>query len=117
IKDTVFGNVGSIIMFRLGMQDAEELVKEFSPQFSTKDMVNLGIRDIYVKLCIDGKTSKPFSASTLTLPKCDYDHSSEIIKNTRSRYARKVSEVESLFEKQNKRYKMTDEFNFEEPII
>lgn len=117
IRDTIFGNVGSMIMFRVGMQDAEELLKEFNPPFTGKDMVNLGIQDIYVKLCIDGKTSKPFSARTLSFPEFDFDYSNEIINSSRTKYAKKVEEVEDSFEKLNTGGKFTQEINFEEPIL
>lgn len=117
IRDTVFGNVGSMVMFRVGMQDAEELLKEFSPPFSSKDMVNLGVMDIYVKLCVDGKTSKPFSAKTTPFPKFDYDFTKEIIKESRSKYAKRSTEVQKNFEKQNHGGKFIEKLNFEEPLL
>ncbi len=69
IKSAVLGNVGTIISFRLGAFDAQymmkELFKEYQPIFSIGDYVNLPNYEIYLKLMIDGKPSKPFSASTI----------------------------------------------------
>lgn len=65
VRDAVFGNVGTMVMFRVGAFDAEVLEKEFAPQFTAEDLVNLGIYQIYLKLMIDGVGSQPFSATTL----------------------------------------------------
>ncbi len=65
VRDAVFGNVGTIIAFRVGATDAEYLEKEFEPIFMTNDLVNLAKYNVYLKLMIDGMTSDAFSASTL----------------------------------------------------
>ena len=65
IKDAVLGNVGTIIAFRIGAQDAEIFAQEFAPEFSVTDFTNLPNYHIYLKLMIDGKMSRPFSAATL----------------------------------------------------
>jgi len=65
VKDAVFGNVGTLISFRIGARDAEELEKEFSPEFSQDDFVRLPPHVFYVRICIDGATSRPFSADAL----------------------------------------------------
>ena len=65
VRDAVFGNVGTMVTFRVGAFDAEVLEKEFSPQFTAEDLVNLGIYQVYLKLMIDGVGSQPFSATTL----------------------------------------------------
>jgi len=69
IKSAVLGNVGTIISFRLGAFDAQymmkELFNEYQPIFSIGDYVNLPNYHIYLKLMIDGKPSKPFSATTI----------------------------------------------------
>ncbi len=67
IQDAIFGNVGTIISFRVGYRDAEILMKELSPVFDVSDLINLPNYSIYVKLMIDGVPSKPFSATTLGL--------------------------------------------------
>ena len=65
VRDSVFGNVGTIITFRIGAEDAEFLEREFLPEFTAEDLVNLGKYNIYIKLMIDGVTGSPFSAETL----------------------------------------------------
>lgn len=65
VRDAVFGNVGTMIVFRVGANDAEFLEKEFSPEFLAPDFVNLPNYNIYLKLMVDGVTSRPFSAATL----------------------------------------------------
>lgn len=72
IRAAVFGNVGTLISFRVGATDAQYLAKEFKPTFNETDLVNLGNYDIYLKLMIDGITSKPFSARTLEPPEGGY---------------------------------------------
>lgn len=65
VRAAVFGNVGTMLSFRVGSYDAEVLEKEFAPQFTSEDMVNLGFAQIYLKLMVDGISSAPFSATTL----------------------------------------------------
>lgn len=65
VKAAVFGNVGTMVVFRVGAEDAEFLEKEFMPRFTQTDLVNLPKYNIYLKLMIDGITSDPFSARTL----------------------------------------------------
>jgi len=65
VKAAIFGNVGTFVVFRVGAEDAEWLEKEFAPEFMANDLVNLGKYNIYLKLMIDGITSKAFSAVTL----------------------------------------------------
>ena len=88
VRDAVFGNVGTIISFRVGAEDAEYLEKEFSPEFYATDIVNLAKYNIYLKLMIDGLAGRPFSA--VTLPPIDSEKESnreEIIRFSRERYA------------------------------
>jgi len=65
IRDAVFGNVGSIISFRVGASDAEFLVKQFAPVFNENDLVNIDNFNAYAKILINGQTSKPFNIKTL----------------------------------------------------
>jgi hypothetical protein len=66
IRAAIFGNVGTIISFRIGANDAEYLAKEFFPVFAQDDLVNLPRYHMYLKLMIDGGTSLPFSASSIS---------------------------------------------------
>ncbi len=69
IKAAIFGNVGTMIIFRVGAEDAKYLVQEFEPTFDETDLVNLPKYHMYLKLMIDGATSLPFSA--VTVPMCN----------------------------------------------
>ena len=96
VRDAVFGNVGTIITFRVGASDAEFLEKEFEPEFMVQDIVNLPNYHIYLKLLSDGVASRPFSAHTLPPFKIPSTAVSEeeIINTSRNRYARPRSVVE-----------------------
>lgn len=61
IRDSVFGNVGSISSFRVSSEDAEYLEKQFSPVFSAKDLMNVDNLNCYVKMLSSGRPVKPFS--------------------------------------------------------
>ena len=65
LRDAVLGNVGTIIAFRMGIMDADLIAKEFYPDFTAGDLVNLPNYHIYLKLMIDGVVSNSFSAVTL----------------------------------------------------
>jgi hypothetical protein len=65
VRDAILGNVGTIISFRLSLTDAEILDSEFRPEISALDLVSLPNYHIYVKVMIDGKVSRRFSAVTM----------------------------------------------------
>ena len=67
VRDAIFGNVGTLVSFKVGLEDAKFLAEEFYPKFSQEDLINLPCYSIYLKLMIDGKTSKPFSGDSLRL--------------------------------------------------
>jgi len=95
VRDAVFGNVGTLVCFRVGAEDAEFLEKEFSPEFVAQDLVNLAKYDIYLKLMIDGLAGRPFSARTLTpFLKPESSNKEKIIKVSRERYGTPRQEVE-----------------------
>jgi CxxC-x17-CxxC domain-containing protein len=92
----VFGNVGTLICFRVGAADAEKLVLEFAPFFTEEDLVNLPAFAIYLKLMIDGVASDPFSAATLPPLFGDFrtNNRDKVIAVSRERYANPRAEVE-----------------------
>lgn len=95
VKSAVFGNVGTMITFRVGATDAEIFEKEFAPIFTMDDIVNLSAFQIYLRLMIDGQGSKPFSARTLDpIQKPPHSFSSDVISHSREVYGRKKAEVE-----------------------
>jgi CxxC-x17-CxxC domain-containing protein len=94
VKPAVFGNVGTIICFRVGAEDADFLVKEFTPKFIEEDLVNLPKFTIYLKLMINGVASAPFSASTLPPISKETHSTDEVIRFTRENYTSPADDVE-----------------------
>lgn len=97
VAAAVFGNVGTMIAFRVGAADAELFEKEFFPTFIQEDLVNLSKYEIYLKLMIDGVTSAAFSARTLPPIKLDPDATpvrEKIIKVSRERYSKPREVIE-----------------------
>jgi type IV secretory pathway TraG/TraD family ATPase VirD4 len=95
ILAAILGNIGTLICFRIGASDATVLEQEFFPVFNSEDLVNLPQYHIYLKLLIDGTASRPFSATTLPLPKRNHSCKQEIIDLSRSTYARERKIVET----------------------
>lgn len=94
VQQAVLGNVGSMISFRLGGDDALKLKSEFAPIFDTKDLINLGIGEFYIKMTIDGESYDPFSAETLkVLPATHPSYRERIIDASRAKFAGHVDEV------------------------
>lgn len=95
-RETVFGNVGSIITFRLGADDASYIAKELAPRFSANDVMNLGVRELYTKMSIVGMVTPAFSALTVNVD--DPDPRSDIpkrcIEASRKKFATPVAEVQ-----------------------
>ncbi|NCN95032.1 type IV secretory system conjugative DNA transfer family protein [Candidatus Wolfebacteria bacterium] len=95
VQAAIFGNVGTLTCFRVGAEDAEFLEKEFLPEFSATDLVNLSKYGVYLKLMIDGVASKPFSAETLEPLKPDVESLKDvIIENCRRRFSTSRKAVE-----------------------
>jgi hypothetical protein len=88
VHQAVLGNCGSIITFRIGGEDAVKLKPEFAPLFEVKDMINLAVGEIYIKMTIDGESYDPFSAETLrVLPPTHPSYRDEIIAASREKYS------------------------------
>lgn len=96
LRDAVFGNVGSMVSFQVGSDDAEDLSLQFEEMVTQNDILSLPKYHAYVRLMIDGISSKPFSVSTLAPPKIEQDEKRvEIIRElSRERYAQKRKDVE-----------------------
>lgn len=99
----VLGNTGTTVSFRVGGADAEVLEYEFAPIFKVKDMINLGKREFYIKLMIDGEAYDPFSAETLkVLPPNHPSYKKEIIASSRQQYAIPVEAARQLIIEEEK---------------
>ena len=95
VRDAVFGNIGTLISFRVGAEDAEYIEKEFVPEFTAQDIVNLAKYNVYLKLMIDGVAGRPFSAETLIpFPGPEVSNKEKIINVSRERYGTPRKEVE-----------------------
>jgi len=99
VRDAIFGNVGTIICFRIGADDAEFLEMEFDPTFTMNDLVNLPKFNIILKLMINGVASTPFSANTLPPIAVRTDNEEKVIMVSRERYANERTIVEEKIHK------------------
>lgn len=120
VKATAFGNVGSMIVFAVGGDDAAYLEKEFAPTFSADDLINLNTREMYFKMSVNGKLTPPFSARTIDVPRPTTDFSAEIINRSQLTYGRNRVAVENEI----KRWSESTDYvgsgaknDFPEPIV
>lgn len=95
VRDAVFGNVGTMISFRVSADDAPILGKQFEPQFEPNDLLQMHNRNFIINMVIKGEKSPAFSATTLTIPPAQTNYLEHIIENSRQIYAKTRSEVES----------------------
>jgi len=95
IRDAVFGNVGSLISFRIGAQDAEYVAKEMEPVYSEADLINVDKFNAYLRLIIDNTPTRPFNIETIldrTLPNAELG--AQIKQYSRLKYGRAKAEVD-----------------------
>lgn len=90
MRDAVFGNVGSIMSFKIGAEDAEYMAKEYAPVLSEQDVIGIPNFNCYVKLNINNTTSRPFSLSTIYDESGRNEKMASLIKEySRMKYGRK----------------------------
>ncbi|OGF59256.1 hypothetical protein A3I28_01870 [Candidatus Giovannonibacteria bacterium RIFCSPLOWO2_02_FULL_43_37] len=94
IKKAVFGNVGTMCSFRIGSDDGEYMEKQFAPVFAANDLLNIDNLNAYVKLLIDGQTSKPFNMFIPFPPKGSAEIAQYLKDLSRQKYSRPREEVE-----------------------
>ncbi|HSW81134.1 MAG TPA: type IV secretion system DNA-binding domain-containing protein [Candidatus Saccharimonas sp.] len=94
VRAAVFGNVGTTICFRISPEDAPMLSKQFTPQFTPEDIIEMANRHFIISMVIKGEKAPAFSATTLTLPPVQTDFSPQIVESSRLHFARQRSEVE-----------------------
>jgi len=95
VRNAVFGNVGTMICFRVSADDSPILAKQFEPQFEPNDLLQMHNRSFVINMVIKGEKSPAFSARTLQLPPPQIDNTGRIIENTRRLYSRNRAEVEA----------------------
>jgi hypothetical protein len=122
IKKTVFGNVGSMISFRVGADDARLLAEEYTPIFKERDIINLGVREFYCKMSVDGEIREAFSGKTLTVPKSKESYFPDIVENSRKLYCNPRAGVEKMLAKWDEAGEFENSGpeeapEFEEPLI
>jgi len=101
VRAAVLGNVASIIIFRVGGEDAKFLEADMAPLFRAKDMINLGKREFYAKMMIEGESYDPFSAETLSvLPPTHKGFRKEIIDASRRHYAISADAAKKLMDEE-----------------
>jgi hypothetical protein len=93
VKDAVFGNVGSMIAFRMGADDARGMQRYFEPKFEEYDLVHMHNRHVVINMTIAGEKTPAFSAVTLDLPPQQADESAQIIQHSRSEFSLHRDEV------------------------
>ncbi len=95
IKKAVFGNVGSLAVFRVGPEDAEFLESKFAPTFTAQDIAKLDNRNAYINLLVDGQPTKPFNITTITSEKGDPAFAEKLKEYSYLKYGVPRDEVES----------------------
>jgi len=94
VADAIFGNVGSLVSFRVGADDARLLEKYVEPQFESSDLLNMTNRHFVGSLSIHGERAHPFSATTLTIPPTQANHTPRIVELSRQKYTQPKHVIE-----------------------
>ena len=87
VRDAVFGNVGSIVAFRMGVDDARSMQRYFEPRFLEYDLVHMHNRHFVISMTIEGEKIPGFSAISLNLPPDGPDYTAQIVERSRAQYA------------------------------
>lgn len=95
VRDAVFGNVGTMISFRVSADDAPLLSKQFEPQFEPNDLLQMHNRNFIINMVIKGEKAPAFSATTLTIPPSQANYTQHIIDSSRRKYARERASIEA----------------------
>ncbi|MCC7357303.1 type IV secretion system DNA-binding domain-containing protein [Candidatus Uhrbacteria bacterium] len=94
VASAIFGNVGTIITFRVGAEDAAFMEKEFMPTFTPEDLLNLAKYQVYLKLMVDGVATQPFSSNTMAPIAKRTASEQKVVAVSRERYASKRADIE-----------------------
>ncbi len=113
IKDAVFGNVGSMVSFRISSEDASYLEKQFGPIFSAKDLMNIENRNAVIKMLVNGRPAKPFNVATLPPPVGDPTIVDSLKHLSYLKYGTDRESIENaIMKKYEKKQKPKDDFDF-----
>ncbi|MCX6713414.1 MAG: type IV secretion system DNA-binding domain-containing protein [Candidatus Vogelbacteria bacterium] len=94
IREAVFGNVGSLVAFRVGASDTEYLLKHFAPEFSDKDLTTVENYKAFAKLLVNGEPIKPFSFTCIDPVPGSPELREKLLELSRLTYGRDLAEVE-----------------------
>lgn len=95
VRGAVFGNVGTMISFRVSAEDAQILSQQFQPQFEANDLLQMHNRHFIINMVINGEKAPAFSATTLNLPPPQVDNSAFIVENSRIHFSKPRAVVEA----------------------
>lgn len=95
VRNAVFGNVGTIVCFRISPDDAPFLTKYFEPTFEPTDLIQQHSRFFVTTMMINDEKAAPFSGKTLNLPLPPDDATAKIVELSRERYSRELSVVDA----------------------
>jgi len=98
IRTTVFGNVGSLVTFRVGGEDAKILEGEYNPRVKERDIINLGVRDFYCKMSVNGEQREAFSGRSMDVKFPKENYTKECIEYSREHYCRPLKEVDEILQ-------------------
>jgi len=110
VRQAIFGNVGTLGSFVVSQSDAAILEKEFAPDVTADDLVSLDAHAMYIKLCIDGMTSVPFSAKSLAPRYISYSLKEKVIEASRGKYSMDRGVIEDKISRWSKQ-KYSDKGN------
>ena len=118
ISDALFGNVGTIVSFRVSSEDGSYMAKHFDPFLTGYDLANLSMRECYVKLQVKWIVKDPFSVRTAYIPETiiDKNHIMDIYNLSRAKYNRSLAEAKKVVEEQQKDVLAAID-DFMEPLI
>lgn len=118
ISASLFGNVWTLVSFRISPEDAEYMKQQFTPFIDGYDLANLNMREFYCKLQVMGQVKDPFSIKSCYIPdpKINRNYIAELYEGSRAKYARSLAEAKRVLEEKQADVIKTIE-DFSEPII
>jgi len=118
ISDALFGNVWTLVSFRISSEDAEHMKQHFQPFLDGYDLSNLNMREFYCKLLVQGQVKDPFSLKACRTPDVTINksHIANLYEISRAKYARSLAEAKKVVEEKQADVIKTIE-EFAEPII
>ncbi len=102
VRDAVFGNVGTLCVHRVGVEDAEFLAKQYAPVFNEFDLINIEKYQNYMRLLIDNQAARPFNSINLPPPEFNTEVAHAVVQTSREKYGRPKKEVEQEITRRSK---------------